>query len=373
MELTDEQVEEAKQKLIDRSRQFRSLHRLRRRRSSTCSRAARSCSPTAARCNALLLQAEGEPVEWVAPDEGALSWVCGLGITSDAENIDAAYKLINYFVSKPAQAMTGQRRVRDRQPDRGRQGAAEVPRDRRPELDRRRDRRGPARQLPDLDPGLAGSPDRLSADRGATVAEARDLLAELVDIPSPSGSEGRIVDRIEELCRELGAARAAGAERDSAATASSSAADEPELAIAAHVDTIAPPWPAAARRRGRRRPRARLGRRQGRRRRLPARRPRPGRRRRRPRGARRRLRLPRRRGARRQRLAHLALALAPALRGRARGDRPARRAGRVGDIDAWVHVHGRSAHGALTELGENAIDAAVELIGDLAELELGAP
>ena len=36
----------------------------------------------------------------------------------------------------------------------------------------------------------------MSADR-ARVAEARDLLAELVGIPSPSGSEGRVVDRIE--------------------------------------------------------------------------------------------------------------------------------------------------------------------------------
>ena len=44
----------------------------------------------------------------MAPNEGPLSWVCGLGITSKAQNIDAAYKLINYFVSPPAQAIAAQ-------------------------------------------------------------------------------------------------------------------------------------------------------------------------------------------------------------------------------------------------------------------------
>ena len=33
---------------------------------------------------------DGVPVEWVAPKEGVLSWVCGLAITSDAQNIPAA-------------------------------------------------------------------------------------------------------------------------------------------------------------------------------------------------------------------------------------------------------------------------------------------
>ena len=47
----------------------------------------------------------------------------------------------------------------------------------------------------------------MSADEpapGDAVAEARTLLAELVDIPSPSGSEGAIVDRIEALCLDWG-------------------------------------------------------------------------------------------------------------------------------------------------------------------------
>ncbi len=37
-----------------------------------------------------------------------LSWVCGLGITSGAENLAAAYKLINYYASPEAQAIVGE-------------------------------------------------------------------------------------------------------------------------------------------------------------------------------------------------------------------------------------------------------------------------
>ncbi len=42
----------------------------------------------------------------------------------------------------------------------------------------------------------------------------------------------------------------------------------------------------------------------------------------------------------------------------------------TGDIDAWVHVRGRTAHGALTDVGENAIHAAVKLISALPSLGL---
>jgi len=49
---------------------------------------------------------EGIPVEWVAPTEGISSWVCGLGITSKARNLPAAYKLLNYYASPEAQAIS---------------------------------------------------------------------------------------------------------------------------------------------------------------------------------------------------------------------------------------------------------------------------
>jgi spermidine/putrescine-binding protein len=53
------------------------------------------------------LQQAGVPVEWVAPSEGTLSWVCGFGISSRAENLQAAYRLINWQASAKAQAIRG--------------------------------------------------------------------------------------------------------------------------------------------------------------------------------------------------------------------------------------------------------------------------
>jgi len=54
------------------------------------------------------LKEAGVPVEWVAPSEGTLSWVCGFGITSKAENLRAAYRLINWQASAKAQAIRGE-------------------------------------------------------------------------------------------------------------------------------------------------------------------------------------------------------------------------------------------------------------------------
>jgi spermidine/putrescine transport system substrate-binding protein len=51
---------------------------------------------------------DGVHAQWIAPKEGVLSWVCGLGITSKAQNIPAAYKLINYYASPAAQAIVGE-------------------------------------------------------------------------------------------------------------------------------------------------------------------------------------------------------------------------------------------------------------------------
>lgn len=51
---------------------------------------------------------EGLPVKWIAPKEGMWSWVCGLGITSKAQNTDAAYKLLNYYAGPEAQAISAE-------------------------------------------------------------------------------------------------------------------------------------------------------------------------------------------------------------------------------------------------------------------------
>lgn len=77
------------------------------------------------------------------------------------------------------------------------------------------------------------------------VSTARDLLAELVDIPSPSGSEGAIVDRIEQLCGGWGLATSR-IPTETGRDCLLAGPRDPALVIAAHVDTINPPWPARA-------------------------------------------------------------------------------------------------------------------------------
>jgi spermidine/putrescine transport system substrate-binding protein len=58
------------------------------------------------RGTAMAAEEAGVPVEWIAPKEGPLSWICGLGISSAAKNVEAAYKLINYYTSPQAQAQS---------------------------------------------------------------------------------------------------------------------------------------------------------------------------------------------------------------------------------------------------------------------------
>lgn len=45
---------------------------------------------------------EGIPVEFV-PAEGSLAWICGVGLSSQTENLDAAYAAMNYYVSPTPQ------------------------------------------------------------------------------------------------------------------------------------------------------------------------------------------------------------------------------------------------------------------------------
>jgi spermidine/putrescine transport system substrate-binding protein len=53
------------------------------------------------------IQKGGGNVAWALPKEGALSWVCGLAISSKADNVDAAYAFINDATSPPTQALFG--------------------------------------------------------------------------------------------------------------------------------------------------------------------------------------------------------------------------------------------------------------------------
>jgi spermidine/putrescine transport system substrate-binding protein len=49
----------------------------------------------------------GVPVKWVRPKEGMFAWVCGLAITSNSKNTNAAYALLNYYASVGAQTQFG--------------------------------------------------------------------------------------------------------------------------------------------------------------------------------------------------------------------------------------------------------------------------
>ena len=50
------------------------------------------------------LQQEGEPVDYSLADEGQLTWTCGYAIGANAENVDAAYALINHYAKPETQA-----------------------------------------------------------------------------------------------------------------------------------------------------------------------------------------------------------------------------------------------------------------------------
>ena len=107
MNLSDDEVEQAKKYLIDHRDQFRAFAE------SDASmvnlfKSGEVVIADGGRGTAQSMIEDGVPVEWIAPKEGALSWVCGLAITSRAQNLDAAYKLINYYASPEAQAVSGE-------------------------------------------------------------------------------------------------------------------------------------------------------------------------------------------------------------------------------------------------------------------------
>jgi spermidine/putrescine-binding protein len=107
MNLTDEEVEQAKEHLLEHRDNFRAFAES----DSSMVNLFKSGEVVLAdggRGTTEAMADDGLPVEWVAPEEGALSWVCGLAITSKAENIDAAYKLIDYYASPEAQAISAE-------------------------------------------------------------------------------------------------------------------------------------------------------------------------------------------------------------------------------------------------------------------------
>lgn len=51
--------------------------------------------------SAVALAAEGVPVKFATPKEGALTWVCGMMVHKDAPNLDRAYDIIDSLLSVP--------------------------------------------------------------------------------------------------------------------------------------------------------------------------------------------------------------------------------------------------------------------------------
>jgi spermidine/putrescine-binding protein len=104
MELTPEQLEQVKEHLIANRDQFRALWRS----DADVVNLFRSGEIVLADGGPGLTQRirdTGVNARWVAPIERPLSWVCGLAITDAAENVDAAYRLINWQASAEAQAI----------------------------------------------------------------------------------------------------------------------------------------------------------------------------------------------------------------------------------------------------------------------------
>lgn len=108
MTMTDDQVEQAKNQLLVAlaDGQFRTIAQS----DSDMANLFKSGEVVLAdggRGTAQEINDNGGSVVWVAPQEGALSWICGLGISSEAENVDAAYAFLDYYVGQQAQAVVG--------------------------------------------------------------------------------------------------------------------------------------------------------------------------------------------------------------------------------------------------------------------------
>ena len=106
-------------------------------------------------------QREGVPAEYVVPTEGQLAWVCGWGIATGAQNMDAAYAALSWYNSPTPQAYYAKsytywvfnRKTLSR-------AAAEADRHHRPRPPGTASARDPAGHPGQLRPLVAGLPDR---------------------------------------------------------------------------------------------------------------------------------------------------------------------------------------------------------------------
>jgi spermidine/putrescine transport system substrate-binding protein len=102
LEMSSEQLEQVKQYLIDHRGQFRTFWKGGADIKSQF-KSGEVVIASGYPDYATSLREQGVPVEFVPAKEGQMLWVCGYGISPDAENVDAAYALLNWYPSLPPQ------------------------------------------------------------------------------------------------------------------------------------------------------------------------------------------------------------------------------------------------------------------------------
>ena len=105
LHLTDEQLEDVKNLFIEAKKngQFRTFYQTDSDQ-VTLFKGHEVWLMPGGRGTAFDIQREDEPVEFQMADEGQILWTCGYGISSETKNLDAAYALLNYYLSPEAEA-----------------------------------------------------------------------------------------------------------------------------------------------------------------------------------------------------------------------------------------------------------------------------
>ena len=102
IEMTPDQLETAKQFLIDHRDQFRTFWKGEADIKAQFKNGEVVISSGYPGTAAALRQS-GVNVQFAAAKEGQMLWTCGYGLSPDAENLDAAYALLNWYTSLPPQ------------------------------------------------------------------------------------------------------------------------------------------------------------------------------------------------------------------------------------------------------------------------------
>jgi spermidine/putrescine-binding protein len=103
MHLDDAELEQVKQYLIEKKPLLRSLVKGDADQASLFSSGEIDVVVPGYKGSTETLKAEGEPVEYAIASEGQLTWTCGYSIGANAQNVDAAYALINHYAQPETQ------------------------------------------------------------------------------------------------------------------------------------------------------------------------------------------------------------------------------------------------------------------------------